>query len=163
MTFSGDLTGIHLADVFQNIHSNRLTGTMEVSTRDGDRYVYFREGLIAGYSRGVNKGLAMGSHLAQRGYVDRGLLAAAVKKKGKTQKLLSEVLVEMDVLSQDEFEGTMIELIEESLYDLFRLKDASFKFTEGEPLPRVFDTEQKAAHIAIDPSGILMESARRHD
>ncbi|MHC4852470.1 MAG: DUF4388 domain-containing protein, partial [Planctomycetota bacterium] len=54
MTFSGDLKGIHLADVFQNIHSNRLTGTIKVSTRDGDRYVYFKEGLIAGYSRGVN-------------------------------------------------------------------------------------------------------------
>jgi len=163
MTFSGDLTGIHLADVFQNIHSNRLTGTMQVSTRDGDRYVYFQDGLIAGYSKGVNKGLPLGNHLAQRGYVDRALLATAIKKKGKTHKLLSEVLVEMEVLSQEEFEGTMIELIEESLYDLFRLKDASFKFTEGAPLPRVFDTEQKAAHIAMDPNGILMESARRND
>ena len=114
MTFSGDLTGIHLADVFQNIHSNRLTGTMQVSTRDGDRFVYFQDGLIAGYSRGVNKGLPMGSHLAQRGYVDRAMLQTAIKKKGKGLKLLSETLAEMEVLSKEEFESAMFELIEES-------------------------------------------------
>lgn len=163
MTFSGDLTGIHLADVFQNIHGNRLTGTMQVSTREGDRYVYFQQGLITGYSRGINKGLPMGNHLAQRGYVERTLLATAIKNKGKTTTLLSEVLAEMDVLSREEFAAVMCELIEESLFDLLRLEEASFEFTEGAPLPRVFDTEQKAARIAIDPSGILMETARRHD
>ena len=139
MTFSGDLKGIHLADVFQNIHGNRLTGTIKVSTRDGDRYVYFKEGLIAGYSRGVNKGLPLGDHLAQRGYVSRDLVATAIKKKGKSQKLLREVLAEMDLLSEEEFQGALIELIEESLFDLLMLKEASFTFTEGEPLPRVFD------------------------
>ncbi len=163
MTFSGDLRGIHLADVIQNIHGNRLTGTMEVSTRDGEQYVYFQEGLIAGFSRGVNKGLPMAQHLAQRGYVDRTLLTTAIKKKGKTDKRLSDVMVEMDMLSREEFEGAMLELIEEGLYDLLRLKEASFKFTEGPPLPRVFDSEQRAAQIAIDPGAILMESARRHD
>jgi tetratricopeptide (TPR) repeat protein len=149
--------------VFQNIHSNRLTGTIKVSTRDGDRYVYFKEGLIAGYSRGVNKGLPLGDHLAQRRYVSRDLVATAIKKKGKTQKLLREVLAEMNLLSEDEFQGALIELIEESLFDLLLLKEASFTFTEGEPLARVFDMEQKAAHVALDPSAILMESARRHD
>ncbi|MEE9126342.1 MAG: DUF4388 domain-containing protein, partial [Planctomycetota bacterium] len=111
----------------------------------------------------VNKGLPMAVHLAQRGYVERQALANAVKKKTKGSKLLREVLAETNLLTEQDFQSSLVELMEESLYDLLALKEASFNFTEGEAPPRVFDMEQKAAQVALDPSGILMESARRAD
>ncbi len=163
MTFSGDLKEIQLADVFQNIHTNRLTGTLLVRARKGDRYVYFREGLVAGFSLGLNKGLPVVEHLAQRQYVEKDALAAAVKKKSKSRKFLRVVLAGMQALPDEEFRGALAELVDENLYELLMVKEADFSFTEGDPLPRVFDGEQKAAKLALDPSGILMESARRRD
>ena len=52
MTFSGDLREINLSDVFQNIASNRATGTLCIRYRREERYVRFAAGVISGSSIG---------------------------------------------------------------------------------------------------------------
>ena len=59
MTFTGDLKDIQLADVFQNIHSNRLTGTLKVTARQVDRFVYFNCPENREHIRGKLAGLAI--------------------------------------------------------------------------------------------------------
>ena len=163
MTFSGDLADISLADVFQNISSNRLSGTLIVSVAGGKRYIYFAKGLVAGYSLGVNRGLAISEHLVNRQYVTAEDMKRAIKRKARLKCTLRESMAAANLMAEEDFRAAVGELVEECLYDLLALKDAEFVFEEGKPTPRVFDREQKMASIAVDSSVILMEGARRED
>ena len=53
MTFSGDLRGISLVDIFQNIAGNLVSGTLRVQWRNTERFVRFEDGKIAGFSLGL--------------------------------------------------------------------------------------------------------------
>lgn len=141
-TFSGDLADISLADVFQNISSNRLTGTLIVSVVGGKRYIYFAEGSVAGYSLGVKR---------------------ALKRKARLKCTLRESVTAARLMSEEEFRAAVGELVEEGIYDLLALKNAEFVFEVGKPPPRVFDREQRMVKISVDPSVILMEGAWRED
>ena len=79
MTFSGDLRGISLADIFQNIAGNRVAGTLRVQWRNTERFVRFEEGKIAGFSPGPSKGLSILDYLTKRGYVDPQVLHQLVR------------------------------------------------------------------------------------
>lgn len=163
MTFSGDLNGINLADVFQNIHANRATGTLLVESRAGERYVFFREGMIAAFSLGRGKGLPIAEQLVKRGLVNAKRMAAMTRKRKSSRRLLRTLLAEAGDLSEEQFRDTLGTITSEHIYELMRLREARFEFTEGEAPPRVFDTETKATQLRLDPSGVLMESARRMD
>ena len=163
MTFYGDLADINLGDVFQNINGNRLTGTLIVRAAAGKRYIYWSDGLVAGYSLGVNRGLPLAEHLLQRQYVTQPDLARAMKRKARSKCTLREALAALKLVEEDQFVFAAAELVQESLYDLLSVKEATFEFQDGKPTPRVFDAEQRAARIAVDPGAILMEGARRED
>src|SRR5262245_40187622 len=70
MTFSGDLSGISLPDVFQNLAGNRSTGTLHIRWDKGERFVRFVDGQVAGVSHGQGKELPLLDHVAERGYAD---------------------------------------------------------------------------------------------
>jgi len=162
-TFSGDLADISLADVFQNISSNRLTGTLIVSVVGGKRYIYFAEGSVAGYSLGVKRGLAIAEHLVNRQYITSDDMKRALKRKARLKCTLRESVTAARLMSEEEFRAAVGELVEEGIYDLLALKNAEFVFEVGKPLPRVFDREQRMVKISVDPSVILMEGAWRAD
>ena len=53
MAFQGDLEQIGLADVFQSLHANQLTGPLEIEDpRHRRAYVLFEEGCGAGHVAG---------------------------------------------------------------------------------------------------------------
>lgn len=163
MTFSGDLAAINLADVFQNIQANRTSGVLEVTSHGQATFVLFERGQVAGFSVGVGKGMPLAQHLVQRGWVQPAQLDAAQKRRARSRKLLSAVLVETGALGQPELQAAVAEIMSEGVYDLMLCKEATFRFTPDELPARVFDAEQKAAGVRLEIGPLLMESARRRD
>ena len=88
MTFSGDLSGIGLGDVFQNLAGNRATGTLHVRWDKGERHVRVVEGQIAGWAPGPGRELPLFDHVVERGRawrrrnIRRRLLARAAAHEG---------------------------------------------------------------------------------
>jgi tetratricopeptide (TPR) repeat protein len=163
MAFKGDLKNIGLFDVFQNLLHNRLCGTLRVEAREGERWVAFEEGRIRMLSMGRGTGLPMRGFLVQRNYVDRVALERLLAKRGKSRRLLHDLLARAGLLSVEDFQACVEERIGEELFELLSWKNAQFEFLEGPPPNGIFDMTQKSLPIALDPSGLLMEGARRQD
>ncbi|HZT56911.1 MAG TPA: DUF4388 domain-containing protein, partial [Burkholderiaceae bacterium] len=162
MTFSGDLSGISLPDVFQNLAGNRSTGTLHVRWDKGERFVRITDGQIAGYSLGQGKELPLLDHVVERGYVDAAALQRAIagrrRRKRPARLLLDEKLCD------DETLGTALsELTCEGVYDLLPLTAAQFSFAPGDPPADVFDPDLLAAGVRHDVGPLLLEGARRAD
>ncbi|HLU39315.1 MAG TPA: DUF4388 domain-containing protein [Planctomycetota bacterium] len=163
MTFSGDLKGIGLTDVLQNVQTNRLSGVLRIEGRAGVRYVELKDGAITGLSLGPGKGLPLGEHLVHRGFVRKAQLQAACERRRSTRKTLREVLAQSGVLDEEGFRSAVRELISEHMHAVLGWTEATYSFDEGPPPPRVFDGEQRAANVRVEIGPLLMENARRAD
>ncbi|RME82262.1 MAG: DUF4388 domain-containing protein, partial [Planctomycetota bacterium] len=162
MAFRGDLTNISLADIFQNIAANRLTGTLRLYNDQQERYIYFGEGEITLYSPGKKDPEWIPNILVKQRKLDEVQKSSILKAKKKTRKLLKQVLSELKILRQEDFSSLLQQYIEEEIYEVFFWKEAHFEFIEGEP-PSVFDEDLQAAGIKIDSMTVIMEAARRLD
>ena len=164
MAFSGDLRNISLADVFQNVAGNRVTGTLQIKWRSNEHFVRFDQGLVTGYSTGFRKGLPFAEYVLQRGWVDGKKFEAARRKAGgRSRKPISRVLIEQKLLDEQQVHEIVSAMIEEHVYDLMLLKEASFELAEGDPPSRTFDADQRGAGVKLDVGPLLMEGARRCD
>ena len=163
MAFSGNLQGISLADVFQNIAANQVTGSLQVRWRESERYVRFEGGKAAGFSLGVGKGLPLIEHIRQRAYLDEKALQTLTKKLKRSRKSAGTLILDLGLLTEEELEGIFAEAVEENIHDLLALKEAMFNFTEGDAPPRVFDLDQRNMNVRLEPGPLLIEGARRKD
>jgi hypothetical protein len=163
MAFSGDLKGIGLADVLQNVQTNRLTGTLQVESRAGTRAVELKDGAVVGFALGNNRALPLGEHLVHQQLVTTAQLQAAMERRRASKKTLREALAQAGVLAEDTFRAATRELIGECMHELLAWTEAKYTFTDGTPPPRVFDAEQRAAGVRLEIGPLLMESARRCD
>ncbi len=163
MAFRGDLQEIGLFDVFQNVHHNRLTGTLRVENGTETRWIHLHEGLVRHVSLGEGIGLPMPEFLVQRGFVDAKALDRVLRSRGRSRRLLQDLLARAKVLDPGEYERAFRLRVEEFLFDLLSWKKAEFEFLEGPPPRGIFDLQQKSLSLALDPSSFLMEAARRED
>lgn len=163
MSFSGDLRGIGLSDIFQNVSANRATGTLRVRGRRSERYVRFEAGAVTGFSLGVGKGLPMIEHLRARGYVDAQQLDKVLARGKRSRKAPTLLAVEAKLIDDAALRAAVVEIVEEGLYELFTLREAEFSFEEGDAPGRVFDSEQRRVGLRLEVGPILMEAARRRD
>ncbi len=163
MGFSGNTGGIGLTDVFQNVASNRSTGTLTVRARRFERFVRFEEGAITGVSLGVGRGLPLVHHLRERGWVDADAFDRLLAKRKRSRKTPVRLAVEGGLIDQDSVRAALAEYAQEQLYELVMLREAEFSFTEGPSPSRVFDSDQRDLQLRLEVGPVLMEGARRGD
>lgn len=162
MTFSGDLSGISLPDVFQNLAGNRSTGTLHVKWDKGERYVRFAEGKIAGYAPGAGKELPLLDHAVERGHADDAAVQKAISGR-RRRKRPARLLLDFKLCDRETLDTAFRELTAEGIYDLFTLSTAQFSFTAGDPPPDLFDLDLLAAEVRLEVGPHLLEGARRAD
>ncbi|GAB4140114.1 MAG: hypothetical protein Fur0037_06520 [Planctomycetota bacterium] len=163
MAFKGNLEGMSLADVFQNIAGNRNSGTLHVQWPRGERYVRFSEGRITGISHGIGKGLPLLPYLIERGFLTQDAAARVRQRLKKSRKSPGRLLVDMRLFDRQALADCLVQLVSENVYDLLALTEARFGFEEGEPEGRLFDIDQRDAGIDLDVGPLLLEGARRID
>jgi tetratricopeptide (TPR) repeat protein len=163
MGFSGKTGGIGLTDVFQNVASNRSSGTLAVSSRRTERFVRFEDGAITGVSLGVGRGLPLPQHLRARGWVDQEAFDRLLAKRRRARKTPVRLAIEQGLLDEDSARAALSQCAEEQLYELAMLREAEFSFDEGPPPARVFDSDQHELGLRLEVGPVLMEAARRGD
>lgn len=163
MSFAGDLRGIGLADVFQNLAANRATGTLDVRSKQHERFVRVEAGAVTGFSFGVGKGLAIVEHLIERRLVDGDEVERVLARHRRTRKPPVVVLVERGLVDDATLTDAIAERMQEGFFELFGLRDAEFRFEQGEAPARVFDADLDRFAIRLEIEPLLMEAARRRD
>jgi hypothetical protein len=163
MSFAGDLRGIGLADIFQNIAHNQGTGTLCVRVRREESFLRFEGGAVAACSAGIGRGLGLLDHLVQRRVVDESVVQKLIARHRRSRRSPLMLLVDKGVLEESAIRAAAEESIAEAVYDLFSLRDAEFRFDQGEGPARVFEADVLAIGIRLQVGPLLMEAARRRD
>ncbi|MEE8104916.1 MAG: DUF4388 domain-containing protein, partial [Planctomycetota bacterium] len=160
MGFAGELTTIGLAEIFQNIAFNRLSGTLRLTSGERVAHIYFDSGVVA--MLGIQGepldyfAIASGAQLA-----DEPTLQTARKKSRRVG--MRSALAKAGACDAADFDEAVAAHVEENLLLLFGWTTASFTFEEGNPAEGLFDREQRDSTIALDPQRLAMEAARRLD
>ncbi len=163
MTFSGDLSGIGLADVFQNLAGNRASGTLHVRWDKGERFLRFVDGGFGAWSPGTGRELPLFDHVAERGYADAAAITKLQQNLKRRRKRPARLLLDERLCDADSLQNAFREIVAEGVYELLTLNTATFVFNAGEPPPDVFDADLLAAKIRLEVGPVLLEGARRAD
>lgn len=163
MSFSGDLQGLSLADVFQNVAGNRSTGWMTVEWRQRSCYVRFHDGVVTGFSFGEGEHLVGPEFLRQRGYLDDDSLERLRGKLRRSKKTVCQIALATRLIEPEVALDAIVTRVEEQIFDLMLLREATFEFVEGESPPGLFDCDQDPSQIGLEVGPLLMEGARRRD
>ena len=161
MALKGDLESIDLAHVFQMLTWGEKTGTLEIRSKGAKTCLFFQErGVLFPFDREAFPQKVLLS-LCRHGRVDEQDLARATQTARSRDAELLSVLVEMQSLSQEELDAAFREQMEEEIYDLFFVTDATFEFLEDQKP----DAPGKILEprYALPPQGLVMEAARRID
>lgn len=163
MALKGDLKEINLADIFQTLAMNRQVGTLVVNTTNKNASIYFNQNGIELLTSEDKRYPRLGEILLSKSMISEGQLNKALENQRITGKLLGEILVEQGTVSKEDIERSVRAQIEEIIYDVFSWQSAKFEFRAGEPEGEFFDPGNMGRHITLNPSGVIMEAARRID
>ncbi len=160
MGVAGELTTIGLAEVFQNLAFNRLTGTLTLAHGAEKARIAFEEGRI----RAVRVGDRCLDYVAiarqAQAAPDEALDRAASARRRRTLKAFLQASGAFDEGAYDAMVGGFAQ---EEILPLFGWHAGKFKFDEGPLKERGFEKEQLASTLALDPMAVVMEAARRQD
>lgn len=160
MSFKGDLKKLPLADVFNSVHQNSMSGALAVRDVKGERLIAFETGFVTGCTA-LDDDDDLAGELVRRRVVD----STAVSKPSRffrRKSNLKQALKRQRVLDSGEFDSFTRQVVLERIYSCFLLEEGSFEFIEDYDTTRFSDDEQ-AAEIRISPNEILMEAMRRVD
>ncbi len=161
MAFKGDLRKLPLADVFQSIHQNGMTGALAVRDHRGERLVAFQGGFVTGCASLPTDEDDLAHELVRRRLVDSKDVSRP-SRFFRRKSSLKSTLKRKKVLDSGEFDSFTRQVVLERVYQVFLLEDGQFEFLEEYDLSR-FDENEHAAGLRISPNEILMEAMRRVD
>ena len=157
MGFSGDLGDIGLNDVFQNISSNLLSGTLHITKDRRTLFIHFLKGKV---SKAIS---VQESGQPESGHEINGTKSGKTGKKKKRSKKSIKTLLNREDEEGEAFRASIRESICEALYEAFSWTECRFEFKDGELQEDLFPVEQVAAGLTLETEPILMEAARRTD
>lgn len=160
MAFAGDLKKLPIADVFQSIHQNSMTGALAIRDGHGERLVAFKGGFVIGCAGPVGEEHGIADELVRRQKIDAkdARPSRFFRRKGSLLKSLTK----RNLMDAGEFASATRSLVLERVYDCFLLEEGTFEFLETYDQGR-FDEDEASADVKVAPAEILMEAMRRID
>jgi hypothetical protein len=167
VSLAGRLDDIELPELLQFLATNRKSGRLTLSRRDGHGVVLVRAGRIL-YAASNSVRETLGNLLVQRGLVDEASLLDAIEQQhwAREPKRLGEILVERGRLAEDALEDVIKDQMRTVLQELFSWSTGFFKF-ESLALPDRGEVEVDAREFlvlkGINTDEVLLEAVRRLD
>lgn len=160
MPLRGELNSVDLAHIFQMLILNQKDGTLEIEFEGVKRQLHFASSGIT-----VPFDMDLLVSRAAKALIRTGQLSEEKRERARCNmevvgKDLLATLVQMNVIPAELRLQALREQLEEEVYELFFLKDASFVFLDGEMPEGCGEVD---AELALTPNGLIMEAARRID
>ncbi|TET34976.1 MAG: DUF4388 domain-containing protein [Planctomycetota bacterium] len=163
MALRGNLESFSLPEIFQSLAVNQHTGTLRVTDGESEKLIYFSGGEINLLATGKNTTTKIGDFLIKTGKATPQQIRECLDEQDRTGKLLGELLVGRQVITENDVADAVRNKIEEEIYDLFLWKTADFEFLPGYCPHEMVDPLQRTSKLRINANSLIMESLRRMD
>jgi CheY-like chemotaxis protein/DnaJ-domain-containing protein 1 len=150
---AGSFQQLPFAALLHHLHGLRATGVLHLSHERKRKWLRLRDGYpIAVRSNLVNE--CLGNHLVRAGRITASELAES-RRRMKGGELQGEILVAMDLLSEDEIAVALRAQAEEKLFEIFTWPNGEFRFETGGNLQRANDLS-----LERSPANVILEGVR---
>ena len=150
---AGSFDQLPFAALLHHLHGLRATGVLHLSYERKRKWLRLRDGYpIAVRSNLVNE--CLGNHLVRAGRITASELAES-RRRMKGGELQGEILVAMDLLSEDEIAIALRAQAEEKLFEIFTWPNGEFRFETGGNLQRANDLS-----LERSPANLILEGVR---
>ncbi|UCE85150.1 MAG: DUF4388 domain-containing protein [Deltaproteobacteria bacterium] len=154
----GVLKDFGIAEVFQLIGQQRKTGVLELERRDRRVSLQFDSGaVLSAAPAGAFPDEALGEMLVRCGLLTRARFDELAKQRKTSLQTLRRMIVERKVLAAAQIEEIEDLLTRETIFDVLRWTDGSFRFTA-----QAVSHDREAPHL-IPAEQILMDGLRMAD
>ncbi|MEK7269367.1 MAG: DUF4388 domain-containing protein [Planctomycetota bacterium] len=163
MGFSGDLRTIDLANIFQTIAMNQMTGTLHLFGTDEERHIFFENGELAFFSWG-REPLWMGRIVVNKGMLPETRFQAISRDliRGGGRPTFAQ-FCEAAGIPEPGLRELIQRVIQEQIYEIFGWREARFIFEEGPVQGAYFDADMQSFRFQANWSNLILEAARRLD
>jgi CheY-like chemotaxis protein/tetratricopeptide (TPR) repeat protein len=149
----GNLERIPFPMLLHHLHGMRATGVLQLVSEKKRKWIQLRDG----YSVAVRSNLVretLGHYLVRTGAITQAILDECVShmNQGKRQ---GEILIAMEVLSEEKMVQVLREQADEKLFEIFAWKSGFFQFERGRSLARA-----NILGIGRSPANLILEGVR---
>ncbi len=158
MALQGDLKDFSITEIIQLIGQQFKTGVLNVQHGRKKVEIYFVDGMIVHVSSNyrARKNL-LGEILVKAQVITQGQLDHALKLQEETLQYLGEILIDLKWLNTEDILRVIQNQIYETIYDLFRWGEGSFRFDM-----RLVERYRKIP-LALSPENALLNVLRMLD
>jgi CheY-like chemotaxis protein/tetratricopeptide (TPR) repeat protein len=152
----GDLAEVEFPGLLHHLHGLRATGVLMISSGKKKKAIQLRDGYpVAVKSNLVHE--CLGNYLVSTGKLSAEAVKESLARMEEGEGLQGQILVAMDVITEDEITASLREQAEGKLYEIFEWKRGSFKLEIGSRLKR-------GNTLALDtsPANVILEGVRQH-
>lgn len=132
---SGTFERVSFPALLHHLHGMRATGVLHLSHEKKRKWLQLSDGHVeAVRSNLVSE--TLGRHLLRSSRITKAQLEESRRQAKKTSKRHGEILVAMDLLSEDDVADALREQADEKFFEIFSWPDGSFRFERGSRLQR---------------------------
>ncbi len=151
---SGSLERFSFPALIHHLHGLRASGVLELAQSRKRKWVQLRDG----YPSAIRSNLVqecLGNYLERTGRISADVMRESLRRlKSGKGRLQGEILVAMEVLSEEEISQALREQAEEKLYEVFAWRTGEFRFEFGASLPRASGLSRRS------PANLILKGVR---
>ncbi|MEM7413239.1 MAG: response regulator [Myxococcota bacterium] len=151
---SGTFDRVPFPALLHHLHGLRATGTLHLAHEKKRKWVQLRDG----YPVSIRSNLVretLGRYLERTRSTDAGVIEAARREADKQSVRHGEILVAMQILSEEEVTQALREQADEKFFEIFSWKGGTFRFERGSQLQRA-----NAMGLGRSPASLILEGVR---
>ena len=150
---SGSLDDLPLPALFHHLHGLRATGVLRLANGKKRKWIQLRDGYpLAVRSNLINE--CLGNFLVRDGKISQATFAES-RRRTKPGRLQGEILVAMEILSEEEIAAALRAQADEKLFEAFSWKSGTYRFERGEGLERA-----NSLGVERSPANLILRGVR---
>jgi tetratricopeptide (TPR) repeat protein len=154
LRLEGDLAEVDFPHLLHHLHGLRATGVLMISSGKKKKAIQLREGYPVAVKSNL-VGECLGNYLVRTGKLSKEAVAESLARMEKGEGLQGQILVAMDVITEDEITAALREQAESKLYEIFEWSRGAFKLEIGGRLKR-----GNTLALETSPANVILAGVR---
>jgi len=150
---SGSLDDLPLPALLHHFHGLRATGVLHLANGKKRKWIQLRDG----YPRAVRSNLineCLGNFLVRYGKISQATFAES-RRRTKPGRLQGEILVAMEIMSEEEITAALRAQADEKLFEVFGWKSGTYRYERGVDLERA-----NSLGVERSPANLILRGVR---
>jgi CheY-like chemotaxis protein len=150
---SGSLDDLPLPALLHHLHGLRATGVLHLANGKKRKWIQLRDG----YPRAVRSNLineCLGNFLVRGGKISQATFAES-RRRTKPGRLQGEILVAMEILSEEEISAALRAQADEKLFEVFGWQSGTYRYERGVDLERA-----NSLGVERSPADLILRGVR---